>query len=1040
MYSLFSKILLRTPLQSINDLNALDFEQINNEVFLEGLYLASPALFSEYLKVVSNKERSEKDDKKYNRIITSIVKYWVRSCMRCTPFATFAGVCLIDIDRNTDIVLEDNRKHSRYMRIDTDYVSSITNKILQIGHIKSNSAYYPNNTLYKVFDNYRYVESDNIYGPRQYFLSSFSGSAYIDQILSFSISGKTINELTKYISQIAAVDHAEASVFVNELIDSQILTSELEPSVTGIEPFEQLVNKLKCNEFVDDDFLNNLLTIQNDILNSKRNVDLYKRIVEGLSKNIVSVGIDSGVALQVDMFLTTKSQSIQKDILESILCQISELERLSLKIENSDLEQFVKRFQLKYESAEIPLVFALDNDMGVGYSEATDNSIGDNSIIDDLATNNKEKQGMIEIENRFNYIQHFVLEKYNRCICSNETVIDIKEEELQLFTEMSKEYSFPSSMAIMGSLFSQNGRLDINNYMFNLKGLSGPSGGNLLARFAHGNSEIKDFTKEILLAEEKENPEILYAEIVHLPESRIGNILLRPVLRSYEIPYGGISGIDKEFQIPITDLTVSVRNRQVILRSRKYNKVIVPRLTTAHNYSTRTLPIYKFLCDIQKQGYYQQIWDWGVLNSSASVFLPRVVYKNLILSRAQWKIQLSDIKGQISWDNDDKFIQWSCNIRNKYKINRQVVLTSGDNELLLDMDNTLNVKILVQEIEKRQSVLLQEFLFNDENCIVKDTNGKMFVNEMIIPVKRSSLNKVISPISNYQHMPQRKFLPFSEWHYFRVYIGTKSAEEFLLNVLLPFIENGQREGLFEKFFFIRYKDDFNHLRIRFYNRDKNKQQDLSNKFLQTIYSFTSQSSIHCVELGTYEREIERYTPQFMESIETIFYYDSILVLQILRALQFITSTKIKVLIAIRTIGALLDDFHFTIDKRVDILSKGQNDFFHEFGASPVLQKQLNKKYRKFQNDIESFIDKNNDVKNDILEVASIITLRTLKQREVIEFILGQQTEIGSGLITHIIHMFINRLFTTQQRKYELVIYHFLSKHYKSLLAREKSPI
>ncbi len=36
-----------------------------------------------------------------------------------------------------------------------------------------------------------------------------------------------------------------------------------------------------------------------------------------------------------------------------------------------------------------------------------------------------------------------------------------------------------------------------------------------------------------------------------------------------------------------------------------------------------------------------------------------------------------------------------------------------------------------------------------------------------------------------------------------------------------------------------------------------------------------------------------------------------------------------------------------------------------------------------------------------------------------------------------IHMFLNRLFVTQQRKYELIVYHFLEKYYSSRIAITK---
>lgn len=42
------------------------------------------------------------------------------------------------------------------------------------------------------------------------------------------------------------------------------------------------------------------------------------------------------------------------------------------------------------------------------------------------------------------------------------------------------------------------------------------------------------------------------------------------------------------------------------------------------------------------------------------------------------------------------------------------------------------------------------------------------------------------------------------------------------------------------------------------------------------------------------------------------------------------------------------------------------------------------------------------------------------------------------LLQSYIHMFINRLFVSNQRKHELVIYHHLAKYYESLIARKNA--
>jgi hypothetical protein len=88
---------------------------------------------------------------------------------------------------------------------------------------------------------------------------------------------------------------------------------------------------------------------------------------------------------------------------------------------------------------------------------------------------------------------------------------------------------------------------------------------------------------------------------------------------------------------------VSVSGREVMLRSKRLNKRVIPRLSSAHNYSFNSLPIYKFLCDLQHQsGVSYLMWDWGVFAQRQR--LPRVMYKNIIVCRANWTLTTRDLE------------------------------------------------------------------------------------------------------------------------------------------------------------------------------------------------------------------------------------------------------------------------------------------------------------------------------------------------------------------------------------------------------------
>lgn len=234
-----------------------------------------------------------------------------------------------------------------------------------------------------------------------------------------------------------------------------------------------------------------------------------------------------------------------------------------------------------------------------------------------------------------------------------------------------------------------------------LHSASGPSGARLLGRFCHADDELHQLVRAHLAAEEAVCPERVFAEVVHLPEGRIGNILSRPVLRGYEIPYLGHSGAPADHQLPVSDLLVSVQDERIVLRSRRLGREVIPRLTSAHNHITRGLGVYRFLCALQ----YQQVspgitWDWGPLGQAP--FLPRVVSGRLILSRARWNLRDDDLAVFREPRGARQFAAVQ-RLRDSRRMPRYVALADGDNELVVDMDNVLGTETLAHELRGRTS-------------------------------------------------------------------------------------------------------------------------------------------------------------------------------------------------------------------------------------------------------------------------------------------------------------------------------------------------
>lgn len=1021
----FNTILLRCPLQSLS--MAYDFPQHNQypPFFIQGIYLSSP----EYWREMQKDDLNEKDKKKIN---DSLYKYWIRSCTRSTPYGTYAGVILVDLtSQDTQIVLSNPEKHSLKVRLDMNYMDRMANILSSIPAIQKQLKFYTNNSIYELFDEFRYVEYSIIDSQRKYHLASIEKSDYVELLLKSAQSGKTIDGLIDLLlSSQEDITMKEAEDFILEMIESQLLSSELEIAITGIDPLSQIIEKLSSlNE--TELLTKELLKIQDRIQNQgTESIDLnYFFNIENDLSSILKKQLSIKNIFQADLFLSAKKANIDISLINIIINQASDLMCFSRNYKNMELQNFISLFYDKYEDAEIPLPIALDNEMGVGYAGFND----DDGWGDELTADVENKKTIENKQVERDIINEFITLKYYDYLKNNREHIEIDEDDLKLLKEKTQAYNFPNSYYTMGNLIkNEDGKLN-----YNMIGFGGPPGATLLSRFAYGDPKLCSFIKQILTEEESNNPEAIYAEIVHLPESRIGNVLLRPILRDFEIPYIGKSGTDIDKQLPINDIMVSIRGNEVYLRSKKYNRRIIPRLTTAHNFALRSLPIYKFLCDTQFQNLaLLNVWDWGDLENIKH--LPKVTYKNIILKRARWVVEEKDIENVPS---DEKLYKnFFDSFRNHLNIPYRVVYVEGDNELLIDFQEMEGINLFLHYIRKHKKINLHEFLFNKNNCIVTNDLGEPFVNEVIIPLyPNQKVQEKVIRIENNNSI-QRKFPPNSEWIYFKVYCGNKTAEKILKEKVLPFIKDGMIEKKFDKFFFLRYKDNFTHFRIRFYNKNVSKQMDLQDEFLSVISPLINENIVSKVLLDTYNRELERYGNMLIDDSESIFFYDSICVLKLISLFEGVEGEKYRFLLALRGIDVFLDDFQIPLPEKRLFVKEVQSMYFKEFGAQPSLQKTLNSKYRNYQKDIFSFLNSQNDKLNEIEEAIEFFNERSVSFIPVIKPILlnlnGDNYRLYN-LMQSYIHMFLNRLFVTQQRKYELIVYHFLEKYYSSRIAITK---
>lgn len=745
-YQVLSKYILRTPLRAFNSsIHLLKQSPLSKDklktlltdpVLLESLFIASPELFEETIRwFYGNNTEKKKEDK----LIFSLLKYLSRMETRPTPFGLFAGCKVGNISKKTEVKLTGIKKYKRHTRLDMNFLCSLCQVLSRNHEIKKELQYFPNTSLYISGNKFRYVEYHFEKSKRIHHIVSIDKSDYIVNVLEKCKKGASYFEMVECVAG-GEISIEEATIYIDELINNQIIVSVLDPSTTGTEQLDYVIYILENIQAAQVlcTVLKNIATKINAIdRNGLGNpTESYEEIINIIKETDTTY--DKKYLFQTDLIPHTEINILSDKIPEMVKEGIAFLNKFSRKQNSGNLEKFKEAFYERYEDREISLAEALDTEIGIGYAQ-NDAVSGDHTpLVDDLKFSGTP--GIMEYDIKWSLFQSFLLKKYREAIQKDILEVTITDVEID---EITKDFPPSGKLADTFSAMIQVVESDTekDEYEILLGNIGGSTGAYLLGRFCHGDPETLQLVNEVLDIENELAGNALLAEIVHLPESRTGNVLLRPTIRNYEIPYLARSSIRDENQIKLNDLFLSIKNNQIVLRSKRLNKIIYPRLTNAHNFSYNSLPVYQFLCDLQYQNIIGGFgFSWGAL-ANEHPFLPRVKYKNLILSLAKWSIKVTDVKKYFE-EKEDKILLENVRFwRKEIKLPVEVFLSDGDNDLFIHLEFPLYLKMLWATVKNRHSFTLVEFIFNPEKPLVSGPEG-WHTNEIVMIFKNENKESV----------------------------------------------------------------------------------------------------------------------------------------------------------------------------------------------------------------------------------------------------------------------------------------------------------
>ena len=1013
------KLILRTPSLPLSDDISEEFLKsfLDNPTFAEAVYLASPVLFRE---AILWKENKITDPKKLQKIPLSLAKYYTRMCSRCTPFGLFAGCGVVEWSDETNIIL--SSKTQRNTRLDMHYAGALAQRLAEIPAVKMSLKYYPNSSIYQIGEDIRYVEYKYVEGRRTHQISAITWSDYIQMVLDLCTTGAKINDLIPHLID-DEISEDEAMAFIEELIATQLLVNELEPAITGDE-FTQQVRKTLSPQGNLAEILDKIEQLLANIdQNNFNDVSAYQEVIETL--NAFEVPFEEGKLFQTDLVKLFQENKLDKGFQDIILEVYNLSKNLAEKPENPKLKDFKTRFFDRYETKEVPILFALDTETGIGYGDAGKSN---NTPITDRL--NLPVEANLTVKFQQNFFQQYLHKLWLEAYKNDAYQVDLQENDLKQYLKENPKTAPSSSI-----MFRLTGDENLPIY---LEGISGSSAANLLGRFAHADKNVLEIVKDITSQEQANNSDVIFAEIVHLPENRIGNILLHPPFRDYEVPYLAKSSLGEEYQINLDDLMLSVDLQQdsIMLRSKRLNKEVIPRLSNAHNYSQNSLPLYNFLCDIQNQNI-QQNFNLGWKNFGFnSVFSPRLTYKNVVLELASWSFKRGDLK-EIIDNKSDNLIENFLQFRTKLNLPKLFVLADFDNELLVNSDNILSLKTFIDAIKNREKIELKEFFFDAEKSAVKNLDRQGFTNQFIA----SWMNEediILPKLKPTENQIQRNFSFGSEWLYFKFYTGAKGGDLLLSQAVKPLIVELYEQDMINNWFFIRYADPEKHIRFRVQLRQLSNLGKVAEMIKTAIQPLENEGVIWKIQVDTYQREIERYGADVMELTETIFCEDSMAVISMLDKTWGDEREPIRWQWCLKLIDTFLNDFGYNLTQKRDLLEKMKTSFAQEFKIDKALKMQIDQRFRDNRQIIERILD---DTLNETHEYAPLfkdIIFKSNSINDIIPKIKAIKLENEwDKYLSDTIHMSVNRTISDNQRVHELVMYDFLYRYYQAELAKMK---
>lgn len=867
----------------------------------------------------------------------SIWKYANRAQYRATPFGKFASLTMVPIEPSQ--ISEEFIQISEDMNLHrfVSWTNKIDLDLLPVTYIEKASSYQTNASYYIVGDEIRFLFNNE----GTFNLTAIEHHESIVRILNYCLLKRSKEELYQCVFDALQLNENEVDELIENMIDSQLLLTDVHPNIIGSDYFERVNFQVKEE--------------------SKQYIIAERKLLSG---------------------------GISSKRLENLKELIHVLDGILPIVENDNLSNFKQRFFKRYEHRfEIPLLEALDPEIGIGYTDLINES-GSHSLVDEIGNSGKGDYSHPKIT--YSALHRFLLNN----IASKEP---IQLEDFKVSD--NKESGLPNSFSALVQFTEEN---------VIVKQIGGCTATSLIGRFTIASNALESFGREITNLEEEANPEVLFFDIAYQAESHVDDVNRRRALHSFELPI--LTWSESNNILELNDLKVSIIGGEIVLRSRKYNKRVIPRLASAYNYSRSDLSVFRFLSDLQHQGLHANLTVSPDVMFPRLNHYPRVQYKDIILSPEKWLVPEAFCKKtNFETEKLGELKKWL----NGKGISGTFLSGFSDQKLCFDPSKDEDLSSFLLFCRNRKDLYIEE-AFLPQNSLVKDERGNPYLAEFILSFSHDrTLYKPVSfPSVNTSSLKKRdsrkQFIPGSEWLYLKIYCHPNRSNELLsTNISDGMVKNRMR---IKKWFFIRYQDPEHHLRLRIHLKSPLDLSFVLAGFQDDFEVHIQNGTVQDLQLAVYNRELDRYGNGGIEEMESVFALDSKVILILLEenlAVEDLYAVSIDLLID------TMEKLNFALKDQLSFVKKMAQSFSNEHNVDGAGFKKINTRFRGFYKTYSNL-----SLKKSLRSSLSNLSDKYKTELE------NSDSEMRETLLADVFHMHVNRLFAQKQRVHELIIYEF----------------